>query len=132
MKITIIDQDDNGGSWFADRVWTLQDGSFTPPSPTGYLTTPQIDASGILMMHHPPGYIDDWHTAPAVVLGTILRGEVRIQTSDMDTRVLHVGDQFLACDLEGKGRRMSEISGGHYDLALVILNSAPSASAFSQ
>jgi len=76
-------------------------------------------------MHHPARYKDEWHVAPAPVLGTVLRGRVRIQTDDMESRVLQPGDQFLACDLSGKGHRMSEMDDGPYDLALVVLDAIP-------
>ncbi|WP_211198729.1 cupin domain-containing protein [Ruegeria haliotis] len=132
MKVIRINQDDNFGSRFSDHDWSLEEGSFTLPSPAGYATTPQMKAEGVLMMHHPAGYIDDWHTAPEIVLGTVLRGAVRIQTSDMDTRVLQAGDQFLACDLIGKGHRMFEVNDGPYDLALVVLKEPPTEEAFVQ
>lgn len=125
MKIIRIDSDLHGGSHFSDHEWKLEMGSFTPPSPSGYLTTPQMLTDGVLMMHHPAGYKDDWHTAPAPVLGTVLLGKVCIQTSDMETRILSTGDQFLACDLCGKGHRMSEVNDGPYDFALVVLKSPP-------
>jgi hypothetical protein len=43
----------------------------------------------------------------------------------MATRVLQPGDQFLACDLEGKGHRMFETNDQAYDLALVVLDEIP-------
>lgn len=125
MKVIRIDHDRHGGSHLSDHVWTLDEGNFTPPSPAGYFTTVQMPATSVLMMHHPAGYEDDSHTAPAPVLGTVLTGKVCNQTSDMKTRIPHSGDQFLACDLTGKGHRMSEITNCAYDLALVILKSPP-------
>ncbi|MEP3331894.1 hypothetical protein [Sedimentitalea sp.] len=132
MKIVRMDHDRNGDSHFSEHVWALNEADFTPPSPAGYATTPQLAANSVLMMHHPAGYVDDWHTAPCIVLGTVLRGQVRIQTSDLNTRVLQPGDQFLACDLEGKGHRMFEVNDDPYDLALIVLESPPPAKAFAQ
>lgn len=125
MKLTRIDHEKHGESHFSDHVWELESGSFTPPSPAGYFTTSQLASEGVLMMHHPAGYVDDWHTAPAPVLGTVLNGQVCIQSSDMEIRILQPGEQFLACDLMGKGHRMSEVNDGPYDLALVVLKSIP-------
>jgi len=125
MKLIRIDHNKYGGSHFSDHEWELKAGSFTPPSPAGYFTTPKMATDCVLMMHHPAGYEDEWHTAPAPVLGTVLTGKVCIQTSDMETRILHPGDQFLACDLTGKGHRMSEINDDAYDLVLVVLKSPP-------
>lgn len=125
MKLTRIDHTPLGGSRFSDCDWQLHEGSFTPPSPAGYQTSQILPANGVMVMHHPAGYKDDWHTAPSPVLGTVLRGHVCIQTDDMDTRMLRPGDQFLACDLVGKGHRMSEVNEGPYDLILVVLNAIP-------
>ena len=125
MNFIRIDHTVQGGSCMSSCDWELHEGSFTPPSPAGYFTSQELSAYGVMMMHHPAGYIDEWHCAPAPVLGTVLCGQVRIETHDLNSCVLHPGDQFLACDLEGKGHRMSEVNGGSYDLALVILEAVP-------
>lgn len=54
MKFVKICSRANGDSHFSDEFWTLSDGDFTPPSPKGYSVTETIDATGVLMMHHPP------------------------------------------------------------------------------
>lgn len=125
MKFVKICSSANGGSYFSDERWTLSEGDFTPPSPTGYSVTETMGATGVLMMHHPSGYRDEWHCAPVPVLGTVLRGLVRIETSDGDTRLLSPSDQFLAADLNGSGHRMEEANGQAYDLALVLLDRIP-------
>ena len=84
-----------------------------------------MSATGVLMMHHPEGYRDEWHCAPRPVLGTVLSGTIRIETSDGDTRVLSPGAQFVAADLHGDGHKIEEISLKPYDLALVLLDHAP-------
>lgn len=125
MKFTRTDHTPQGGSRFYDQEWELEAEYFTPPSPAGYFTSRKIPANSMMVMHHPAGYKDEWHCAPAPVLGTVLRGQVCIQTDDMATRVLQPGDQFLACDLEGKGHRMFETNDQAYDLALVVLDEIP-------
>ena len=114
-----------GASHILEDTWPLTQKSFTPPSPAGYSVTATMRASGVLMMHHPAGYRDDWHCAPVPVLGTVLSGRVRIETSDGDARLLSPGDQFVAADLIGAGHRMQEVDGGAYDLALVLLDDMP-------
>ena len=54
MKFVKICSRANGGSHFSDEFWTLSEGDFTPPSPKGYSVTETMDATGVLMMHHPP------------------------------------------------------------------------------
>ena len=125
MKLTRIDHTPQGGSRISDGEWQLEAGNFPPPSPAGYFTSQKILASSLMVMHHPAGYKDEWHHAPAPVWGTVLRGQVCIQTDDMETRILQPGDEFLACDLEGRGHRMFETNDQAYDLALVVLDEIP-------
>lgn len=113
----------DGASFFDDREWPVFDGAFTPPSPAGYSVTETFPASGVLMMHHPAGYRDEWHCAPTPVLGIVLRGTIRIETSDGDSRCLSPGDRFVATDVSGVGHRMEEVSGEAFDLALSLLES---------
>lgn len=125
MKCVKICASPDGGSFLAEAQWCLLEGDFTPPSPAGYRVTDSLRASGMLMMHHPAGYRDAWHRAPAIVLGAVLRGAVRISTTDGDMRVLEPGDQFLATDLTGRGHKMEEVNGAAYDLSLVLLEELP-------
>lgn len=125
MRHVQIRTGENGGSCFVDADWPLAEADVTPPSPAGYSVTDTLGATGVLMMHHPAGYRDEWHCAPVPVLGTVLTGRVRIETSDGDERVLSPGDQFVAADLNGAGHKMEEVDGGVYDLALVLLDGCP-------
>lgn len=125
MKHVQICADANGGSYIAEGSWPLKKGNFTPPSPAGYSVTDTLGATGVLMMHHPDGYRDEWHCAPAPVLGTVLTGAVCIQTSDGDSRILSPGDRFVASDLTGQGHKMQGVEGAAYDLMLVVLAAGP-------
>ncbi len=125
MDYVLIYNDSDGTSHLADRSWPMKEGDFTPPSPAGYMISDQMGSAAAVMMHHPAGYVDEWHCAPAVVLGTVLRGDVRISTSDGAHRILSRGDQFLAADEHGAGHTMQEVSGDAYDLALVVLKTLP-------
>lgn len=125
MNYVQICTNGDGNSSFVNGTWPVFDGDFTPPSPAGYRVTETIGADGILMMHHPTGYKDEWHCAPTPVLGTVLRGTVRIDTSDGDCRVLSPGDQFVATDLTGMGHRMEEVNGKAFDVALCLLKDLP-------
>lgn len=115
----------DGESYLQDQTWPMSEGDFTPPSPAGYSISETYGAHGVLMMHHPAGYVDEWHCAPKPVLGAVLRGHVRIQTSDGDVRILPPGAQFVATDLHGKGHKIEESNGQPYDLSLILLEKAP-------
>ncbi len=125
MNYVRIYADAAGESHLAEESWPLRPGDFTPPSPAGYLVTDLMPGEGVLMMHHPAGYEDAWHTAPAPVLGVVVRGRMRIIASDGDSRVLEPGTCFLAVDRTGRGHRMEEIDGEAYDLALMVLRDTP-------
>lgn len=121
MNYVLIHTDAEGTTHLAKEAWTTHEADFTPPSPSGYEITDTINAKGIVMMHHPAGYRDEWHCAPSPVLGTVLSGTIRIDTSDGDCCLLKPGDQFVAADLVGDGHKIEEASLQPYDLALVLL-----------
>jgi hypothetical protein len=125
MKCLCIYNHPDGTSYLADAQWQAHLGDFTPPSPAGYSTTEALASKSVLMMHHPAGYKDEWHRAPAPVLATVLRGSITIVTSDGDSRTLDPGAQFVAADLQGKGHKIEEVNGAEYDLALVVLDTPP-------
>lgn len=125
QSFTLIHADTNGVTHLTPMVWDMTQAEFTPPSPAGYSITDFLSAQGVLMMHHPAGYRDAWHCAPAPVLGTVLSGIVRIDVSDGQYCILNPGDQFVAADLTGKGHKMEEAQGRAYNLALVVLDEAP-------
>lgn len=124
MEYVLIYTDEEGVTHLKGSVWTTQEGDFTPPSPGGYEITDTLKATGIVMMHHPAGYRDEWHCAPNPVLGTVLSGTIRIDTSDGDHCVLQPGDQFVAADVRGAGHKIEETSLKPYDLVLVVLDEA--------
>lgn len=121
-----IHNDDDGESHLSEGLWSLRSGDFTPPSPSGYLVSEVEDANGWIFMHHPPGYRDEWHTAPTRVLVIVLEGNARIQTSDGTERIIHPGDRILVEDTSGRGHKMEGVDGQAYSLALILLDgSAP-------
>ena len=115
--------DAQGESHLLERQCTMHEGDFTPPSPSGYLVSDVMNAQGVMVMHHPAGYQDAWHTAPTRVLLIVLAGKACIQTSDGTQRTLHPGDRVLVEDTQGRGHRIDGIDGQAYTLALVLLDS---------
>ncbi|MBX2837849.1 MAG: hypothetical protein KTR35_13400 [Gammaproteobacteria bacterium] len=122
MEYILIHTDAQGATHLSEKTWETHDGMFTPPSPAGYTITDTMHSNGVLMMHHPAGYRDAWHCAPAPVLGTVLSGNVRIAASGGQHRVLEPGMQFVAADLTGAGHKMEEILLRPYSLVLVVLD----------
>lgn len=126
MEYVHIQTDANGVTHLSKEVWATHEGEFTPPSPSGYEITEAVKATGVIMMQHPAGYLDEWHCAPAPVLGTVLSGTIRIDTSDGDSCLLQPGDQFVATDLDGNGHKIEEATLQPYELALVLLDDVQS------
>lgn len=122
MEYLLIHTDAEGNTHLTQKVWKTQEGAFTPPSPAGYTTTDPMPAQQVLMMHHPAGYRDEWHCAPAPVLGTVLSGTIRIDVSNDQHCILKPGMQFVAADLTGVGHKIEEASLQSYSLALVVLD----------
>lgn len=120
--------DAQGESHLLEQQWPTHEGDFTPPSPSGYRVSDVMNAQGVLVMHHPAGYQDAWHTAPTRVLLIVLTGNACIQTSDGTQRILHPGDRVLVEDTQGRGHRIDGLEGQAYTLALVLLESAPDTS----
>lgn len=122
MEFVLIHTDAQGDTHLSRNAWETHDGKFTPPSPAGYTVTETLQSHGVLMMHHPAGYRDAWHCAPAPVLGTVLSGNVRIEVSSGQHCVLKPGMQFVATDLTGAGHKMEEALLRPYSLVLVVLD----------
>lgn len=116
-----------GESHVTDGQWPLRDGDFTPPSPPGYQVSDIMDARGCMLMHHPAGYRDAWHRAPARVLVIAIEGSACVQTSDGNTRVIYPGDRVMVEDTDGRGHKIEGLGGQAYTLALVLLDSADAA-----
>lgn len=120
-----IYNDAEGESHVADGQWPMHDGDFTPPSPPGYLVSDTMEARGWMLMHHPPGYRDAWHTAPARLVVIVLAGSARVRTSDGSERIIRPGDRVLVEDVTGRGHKMEGVDGQAFSLALVLLEARP-------
>ena len=122
MNYVRIFSDAEGQSHISDHAWDMHEEDFSPPSPGGYFVTNMMPAHGVIMMHHPSGYEDAWHPVPARVLVTILKGRIRVQTSDGDSRVVGPGAQLVFEDTVGKGHRLDEVNRQEYNFAIVRLS----------
>ena len=120
MKYLRICCDAEGQSHISEHEWDMHEEDFSPPSPPGYVTDP-MPASEVTIMHHPAGYQDVWHPVPGRVLVTVLKGEIRLQTSDGDSRIVEPGTQLIFEDTTGKGHQLDEVNRQEYNFAIVRL-----------
>ena len=113
--------DAEGQSHISEHEWDMHEEDFSPPSPGGYFVTDLLLASGVTIMHHPAGYEDAWHPVPARVLVAVLKGRIRVQTSDGDSRICDTGAQLIFEDTTGKGHLLDEVNRQEYNFAIVRL-----------
>ena len=122
MRYLRIYSDPDGQSHISEHEWDTHEEDFSPPSPAGYFVTDMMPASGVTIIHHPAGYEDAWHPVPARVFVTILKGKVRLETSDGDSRIVKPGAQLIFEDTTGEGHQLDEVNRQEYDFAIVRLN----------
>ncbi len=76
-----------------------------PPAPPLYLSGEE-PASKYVFYSFEPGWIGDWHPAPARQFMVLLSGTVEIETSDGNIQRFKPGDILLLEDTWGKGHRL--------------------------
>ena len=91
-------------------------------SPGGYSVTDLMATSGVILMHNPAGYEDEWHPAPFRVLVSVLEGRIRLQTTDGDSRIVEPGAQLMLEDTTGKGHLLNEVNRQEYNFAIIRLS----------
>ena len=121
MRYLRIYSDEEGQSHISEHDWEMHEEDFSPPSPGGYFVTDLMPASGVTIMRNPAGIKDVWHPIPARSLVTVLKGKIRLQTSDGDSRIVEPGDQVLFEDTTGEGHQLDEVDRQEYNFAIVRL-----------
>ncbi len=122
MRYLRVYSDEEGHSHFSEHDWDMHEEDFSPPSPAGYTVTELMPASGVTIMHNPAGIEDEWHPVPARSLVAVLKGKIRFQTSDGDSRIVEPGDLILFEDTIGQGHREDEVDGQEFNFAIVRLS----------
>ncbi len=121
MRYLRIYSDEEGQSHISEHDWEMHEEDFSPPSPGGYFVTNLMPASGVTIMCNPAGIKDVWHPIPARSLVTVLKGKIRLQTSDGDDRIVEPGDQVLFEGTTGEGHQLDEVDRQEYNFAIVRL-----------
>ena len=122
MRYLRVYCDAENQSHISEHEWDMHEEDFSPPSPGGYFVTDLLPASGVTLMHNPAGYEDEWHPAPFRVLVTVLKGRIRLQTTDGDSRIVEPGAQLVFEDTTGKGHRLDEVNRREYNFAIIRLS----------
>ncbi|WP_432474776.1 cupin domain-containing protein [Amphritea sp. HPY] len=94
--------DTEGETHFRESSISLTTKSYAPPAIPLAVSSPQ-KARAVAFLSVPPGWIGDWHPAPAEQFIFILSGNTEVEVSDGEIRQFAEGDIVLAADTTGKG-----------------------------
>jgi hypothetical protein len=97
--------DAEGESRFGTAQWVMREREFAPPAASFSVSEAQ-PAERVVMIELPVDWGGDKpHPTPARHLLICLSGQLKIETSDGDTRFFEPGDTLLMEDVSGKGHR---------------------------
>ena len=103
FTVVKIYSDEKGESHFEEIEIPLKDGGII-----GKLSE-ALPATSVIFREVEPSYDWDFHTAPQRQYIILLDGEIEIETSLGEKRILKGGDVILAEDTTGKGHRTRNI-----------------------
>ena len=103
FTVVKIYSDEKGDSHFENVEIPLKDGGII-----GKLSE-ALPATSVIFREVEPSYDWDFHTAPQRQYIILLDGEIEIETSLGEKRILKGGDVILAEDTTGKGHRTRNI-----------------------
>jgi len=121
LRYVRIYSDADGESHFADEEMSFQLVDFAPPAPPISVSELFHPAGETFIISSPPGWYGDWHPAPRRQLLFALSGELEVEVSDGQTRVLGPGSIILVEDTTGKGHVSSVTSSERVYMAVVPL-----------
>ena len=104
FTVVKIYSDENGESYFEDVNIPLKDGGMI-----GKLSE-ALPAASLIFREVEPSYDWDFHTAPQRQYIILLDGEIEIETSLGEKRILKGGEVILAEDTTGKGHRTKNLT----------------------
>ncbi len=118
MKYVRLYEDETGESHFEDAEEELSLANFAPPAPPVFVSEPR-EATRLLFIRLPRGWVGGWHPAPKRQAFFCLSGKMEIKVSDGETRAFSAGDAILAEDTSGKGHEIKVIGEEEFQAAVV-------------
>lgn len=117
-----IIQADGNDTHFADLVMQTYEQHFAPPAKPMPGTKP-LKAESMRFLILPEGWFGDWHPAPGITVGIVVRGEIEEATTVGETRRFGPGDVVIGNDKGSKGHTTKALS--ETVLAIITLNELP-------
>lgn len=102
MHFSILLEDDNGVSYFEDRVAEVPLRDFVPPAAPLRISDP-LAATGFVFLTLPAGWTGIQHRSPQRQIAAILSGTFRVEAGSGEVRDFTSGDLFWMEDTTGDG-----------------------------
>jgi quercetin dioxygenase-like cupin family protein len=109
IRCTRIFASEDGASHVQELEIDLQSHDFAPPAPP-VLVSASNAASSVLFISAEAGWYGDWHPVPRRQYMCVLAGELKVETSDGDSRRFSAGSITLVEDTFGSGHRTRVLS----------------------
>jgi len=106
VEITVLENSDNGASFFGKALYHLDDFG-------GMMISPRQEALNFRHRASAPGYASDWHVAGDPTLIVIRQGVLRLILRDGEWRDFGPGEQFIAKDFLEEGVVFDDSLHGH-------------------
>lgn len=118
-----ISADGNGGSRF-DTVTVEQSLAYAAPPAAPFYVSEDGPASNYRFYTFEPGWIGDWHPAPARQFLALMTGAVEMETTDGTVRHFLPGDLVFLQDTSGKGHLTRNIGDGYATFLVIPIPSS--------
>lgn len=107
MKATVLRTNAEGATTFEVFRFEISGEVYRPGGTASVplLRTAAVSSDDVHLIALPPGYEGPWHCAPALKLGVVVAGGLRLESTSGAHVYLSQGSLFAAADLHGLGHR---------------------------
>ncbi|MDF2231075.1 cupin domain-containing protein [Albimonas sp. CAU 1670] len=118
MDMICTTEDADGVSRFEERAIALTPGDFAPPAPSMPISASE-PVSALLHLVLPAGWTGARHPTPRRQMGYLLKGRVRVETGDGESREFGAGAIWRMEDTAGSGHRTTVLGDEDVHMAIV-------------
>ena len=120
MKYTRLFADEQGESHLEDLEMSFTEMDFAPPIKPIRVSEP-MPAKQMVIIHFPPGTVEDYHPSPKRQFCVILSGVVKGGVSNGESRIFRPGEMLLMEDTTGKGHTLEVLGDEECFMAMTQL-----------
>lgn len=118
MIYTILDEDENGVSFFRDADFFMAEVQFAPPA-APMLLSEAIPVRAMVALTLPAGWTGVQHKSPCAQVAFILDGLFRVEAGTGEVRDFGPGGIFWMQDVKGGGHASRAMDGKPVHMAVV-------------